>query len=112
MTCTDMGDHKTLSTYREYKKFFGGIEIMDNVFIGAKSIIMPNVKIGPSVIVGAGSIVTKDLEPGGVYAGNPVRKIGVFENVMQDRISLNELMEDYSDEQLIDRLWESFYNSK
>jgi len=51
------------------------IHIMDNCFIGIRSTILPNVKIGPNSIVGACSVVTKDVPPGVVVAGNPAKKI-------------------------------------
>jgi galactoside O-acetyltransferase len=38
--------------------------------IGANSVILPGVKIGEGVSVGAGSVVSKDLDPWGVYVGN------------------------------------------
>ena len=47
----------------------GCIEVMDNVFIGADTTIMPNVRIGSNVIIGANSLVTKDCEDNSVYAG-------------------------------------------
>ncbi len=54
---------------RQCKKYYGCIEIMDNVFIGANSTIMYDVKIGPNAIVAAGSVVTKDVPPGTVVGG-------------------------------------------
>lgn len=44
-------------------------------FIGANSIIMCGVVIGDEVIVGAGSVVTKDVPSGCIVAGNPARII-------------------------------------
>lgn len=44
-------------------------------FIGANAIIMPGVKIGDEVIVGSGSIVTKDVESNSIVAGNPAKII-------------------------------------
>lgn len=64
----------------------GRIELMDNTFIGAKSIIMYGVKIGPNAIVAAGSVVTKDVPQGSVVAGNPARVIGSYEDVAQKRM--------------------------
>lgn len=49
-------------------------EIGNNVSIGTNSTIMP-VKIADNVVIGAGSVVTKDISDKGVYAGNPARKI-------------------------------------
>jgi len=52
----------------------GTINIEKFAIIGANSIILPNVKIGEGVTVSAGSIITKDLEPWGIYVGN--KRIG------------------------------------
>ncbi len=54
---------------------FGTIEIKDNCFIGICSIILPNVTIGPNSVVGAGSVVTKNVPPNTVVAGVPARII-------------------------------------
>ena len=47
--------------------------------IGADSIILPNVMIGNEVVVGAGSVVAKDIESHSVAAGIPCKKIGTFD---------------------------------
>ena len=44
-------------------------------FIGAKSIILPGVKVGDNSIVAAGAVVTKDVPPNTIVAGNPARII-------------------------------------
>lgn len=46
-----------------------------NCWIGAGSSILPGVTIGENAIVGAGSIVTKDVEPNTIVAGNPAKLI-------------------------------------
>jgi acetyltransferase-like isoleucine patch superfamily enzyme len=56
-------------------KKWGEIVLKDNCFIGIGCLIMPRVTIGPNSLVGAGSVVTKDVEPNSVYAGNPAKKI-------------------------------------
>lgn len=58
----------------------GCIEVMDNVYIGYNATIMPNVRIGENVIVGAGALVSRDLAPNGVYVGVPAKKICSFED--------------------------------
>lgn len=58
----------------------GCIEVMDNVYIGYNATIMPNVKIGENVIVGAGALVSKDLAANGVYVGIPAKKICSFDD--------------------------------
>jgi maltose O-acetyltransferase len=51
------------------------VVIGDDVWIGTRSIILPGTKIGSHSIIGAGSVVTKDVEEWAVVAGNPARKI-------------------------------------
>lgn len=53
----------------------GTITIEDNVFIGARAVIMPGVTIGKNSIVGAGSIVTKSIPEGSIAVGNPARVV-------------------------------------
>ena len=53
----------------------GEVHIEDDVFIGVNSIICNSVTIGKGAIVGAGSVVTKDIPPYQVWAGNPARYI-------------------------------------
>ncbi len=62
---------------------FGPIIIRDNSFIGVNAIIMPGVVIGPSSVVGAGAVVTKDVPPNTVYAGNPARFISTYEEYLE-----------------------------
>ena len=47
--------------------------IEDHVWIGSKAVILPGVRIGSRAVIGAGSIVTKDIPPRCVAAGNPAR---------------------------------------
>lgn len=51
------------------------ILIEDDVFIGARAIILKGVTIGKGAIVGAGAVVTKDVPSGARVAGNPARII-------------------------------------
>lgn len=51
--------------------------IEDNVFIGAQCIIMPGVgRIGENSVISAGSVVTKEVPPNTIVAGNPAKNIG------------------------------------
>ena len=52
------------------------VHIGDRAFIGSRVIILPGVTLGAGCGIGAGSIVTKDVEPGVVVAGVPARPIG------------------------------------
>ena len=51
------------------------VHIGDNTWIGASVVIVPGVTIGKNVIIGAGSIVTKDIPDNVVAVGNPCRVI-------------------------------------
>lgn len=53
----------------------GGIRIGNDVWIGDNVILMGGISIGDGSIIGAGSVVTKDTEPYGIYAGVPSRLI-------------------------------------
>jgi tetrahydrodipicolinate N-succinyltransferase len=57
----------------------GEIVIEDNCFIGLRSIIYPNVRIGPNSVVGAGSVVWSDVPPDSVVMGVPARPFGSLE---------------------------------
>lgn len=53
----------------------GPVIIEDNVWIGDKVSIMPNVKVGKSSIIAANSVVTKDVPPFSIVAGVPAKVI-------------------------------------
>lgn len=61
----------------------GKVEIKDNVFIGAGTIVLPDVSIGNNVVIGAGSVVTKSIPDNSVYAGNPARLISSYDEYIQ-----------------------------
>lgn len=49
--------------------------IGDNVWIGGNTVICPGVRIGSNTVIGAGSVVTKDIPDWVIAAGNPCRVI-------------------------------------
>ena len=77
-------NYKNLSTY-PFKVMYcefdyealskGSIIIEDDVWIGARAIILSGVRIGQGAVVAAGSVVTKDVEPYSIVAGNPAKHI-------------------------------------
>ena len=53
------------------------IKIHRNAFIGVRAMVLPGVIIGDRAIVGAMSVVSKDVPDHQIVAGNPARQIGV-----------------------------------
>lgn len=70
-------DASLLIQYREYR--VQKTIIGNDVFLGANAVILPGVNIGDGAIVGAGSVVTKDVEKNTVVAGNPAKQISTVE---------------------------------
>jgi galactoside O-acetyltransferase len=58
------------------KALYGKLTIEDDVYIGANCTLMPDIVIGEGAVIGASSFVNKDVEPWGIYAGSPAKKIG------------------------------------
>ena len=58
---------------------YGKIKIGNNCFIGKGTTILPNVTIGDNTIIGASSLVTKDIPSGEVWGGVPAKKISTTE---------------------------------
>lgn len=67
----------------------GDIVIEDDVWIGDHSIILSGVRIGQGAIVGAGSIVSKNIPPYAIFIGNNVKKYRFSENVINKLCCLN-----------------------
>ena len=82
----------------------GDVIIGNDVWIGQNSIILPGVKIGDGVIVGAGSVVTKDVDPYSVVCGVPAK-------VVRKRFSKDEIIKlneikwwNWSDKEIYDAI--------
>jgi acetyltransferase-like isoleucine patch superfamily enzyme len=80
------GEHRydTMLTYPIQAKFFGvpvesiskgPILVEDDVWIGTDALVMSGVRIGKGAIIGAGSVVTRDIPAYSISCGNPARAI-------------------------------------
>lgn len=78
----NLEDHRGGTTFKEK---IGCIEIGDNVFIGSNTTVLYDVKIGSKVIIGAGSLVNKDISDNSVAVGIPARIIGSFDDFVEKR---------------------------
>jgi maltose O-acetyltransferase len=54
----------------------GPVSIGDHAWIGFRAIVLPGVTIGEGAVVGAGAVVSRDVPPFMIVAGNPARPIG------------------------------------
>jgi acetyltransferase-like isoleucine patch superfamily enzyme len=68
----------------------GSIELCDNCFIGAHSILMPNTKVGENSIIAAGSVVTKNIPNNEVWGGCPAKKIMDVDKYATKMVELNK----------------------
>jgi len=72
------GDHPVPpdgETFDVMKPVVRPITVEDDCFIGAGVILLPGVSVGRGATIGAGSVVTRDVPPGAIVAGNPARLI-------------------------------------
>ena len=67
--------HPMNAQLRRKQEFAKPIEIGSDVWVGGGAIICPGVKIGSKTVIGAGSVVTRDMPDGVFAAGNPCRVI-------------------------------------
>ena len=67
------GDYSKVSSMISPKEDF--IKILPDAWLGAGVIVLPGVTIGEGAVIGAGSVVTKDVPPFSISVGNPARVI-------------------------------------
>ncbi len=80
-----------------------GVTIEDDVWIGARAVILHGVRVGRGAVVGAGSVVTKSVPPYAIIAGNPAKVIRFrwdVDTTLRHESVLYPLRERYSREQL------------
>lgn len=65
--------HPLNADLRRKQEFAKPIEIGNDVWVGGGAMICPGVKIGSKTVIGAGSVVTRDIPEGVLAAGNPCR---------------------------------------
>lgn len=70
----------------------GQVRILDHCFIGAGAVILPGVTIGPRAIIGANAVVSRDVPPGSVVAGNPGRVVAQVDDWLERKQAQGELV--------------------
>lgn len=96
------GEHRmdTISTFPFSRHIFGKIDNPDNatkgkikvdddVWIGHGAIILSGVHIGQGAVIGAGSVVAKDVPPYAVYVGNQVKKYRFSKEIIEKLLKIN-----------------------
>lgn len=84
-------------SHGEVTDIFGAINIGDNCFIGANTVILPGVTLVDNIIVAAGSVVTKSFyENNIIIGGNPARKITTWEASLEKNINYAQNIKDLS----------------
>lgn len=73
---------KDLDLPEKLQEQVGCIEVGDNVFIGAGTSILSNVRIGSNVIIAAESVITKDIPSNSVVAGVPAKVIETLDEYL------------------------------
>ena len=79
---------------------FGPVKIGNNVWLPARSIVLPNVEIGDNTVIGIGSIINKNIPPGSLAAGSPCKVIkeNYYPKVLPDKEKLSilkDIVQDY-----------------
>ncbi len=94
----------------------GCIEIMDNVYIGPGTRILPNVRINKNCIISAGSVVAQDVPENSVVAGNPAKVIGRFDMFVASRLMNKAHSYQFKNQQLPPEIaaaeWDFFVKSR
>ncbi len=71
--------HPMDAALRRKQEFGKPIEVGPDVWVGGGAIICPGVRIGSRTVIGAGSVVTRDVPDGVLAAGNPCRVVRALE---------------------------------
>lgn len=87
--CNILAHDASLANICGFSKI-GRVNIGNNVYLGNGVTVLPGVSIGDNVIVGAKSLVTKDLNPNSVYVGIPAKYICSIDDFMKKHKKLKD----------------------
>ena len=103
-----------IDVVKPVQESIGCIEIGDNVFIGAGSTVLYNVRVGSNVIIAAGSIVTKDIPDNSVVGGVPAKVIESLDKYLEKLEKKEKYPPNLApghqkiSDQLVEYMWRSF----
>lgn len=69
---------------RRSKEFLRGVTIGRRARVGANATLLPGITVGADSLIGAGSVVTRDVPPRAVMVGNPARQIKTVDELSYD----------------------------
>ena len=69
------------------------IKIENDAYICAGAVVLPGVTIGEGAVVGANSVVNRNLKPWTIYNGNPIKKVGERDRPTGDQLKIVESMD-------------------
>lgn len=81
------------------------VTVGDNVWIGGSAVICPGVQIGSNVVIGAGSVVTKDIPDWCVAAGNPCKVIRQITEADRRKLFKNEEIDEEAWNRIVEKTW-------
>lgn len=88
--CVMLAHDATMNEFLDAGKV-GRVTIHESCSFGYGAIIMPGVEIGPRVVVGANSVITRNIPPDSVVAGNPAKVVAKLEDFLRyHRLSLRK----------------------
>jgi maltose O-acetyltransferase len=85
----------------------GKINIRERCFIGDSVIVLPKVTIGPDAIIGAGSVVTRDIPPNSVAAGNPAKVICSLDDYLKKISTMSKRKKIFNEAYFIENIDEA-----
>jgi acetyltransferase-like isoleucine patch superfamily enzyme len=116
----DMVNRHLKGTYPEKdfgsKERIGCIELMDNVYISTRVILMHDIRVNKNSIVTAMSVVTSDIPENSVATGNPAKPVGRYDMFSALRSMSKGQIVDFKNQKLPDELaekkWKEFYKKR
>lgn len=95
------------SNYRGITRY-GPIRIDNGCFIGAKTIILPNVRVGARSLIGAGSVVVSDVPPDSVAAGVPARVLMTRQEYIAKCVKEGQYVEPHGKRSTLSNMFREF----
>ena len=97
----------------ELPKYYGCIRVGNNVFIGARVTILPDVDICDNVFIAAGALITKSITESGIYGGVPAKRIGDMNELYEKRLKeYKPIVESSTKEGINNVLWHFFISNR